>query len=271
MVSVINIIHTILSRLILTLVILIIALPLSLCFLFGGKYIVDNPLFLLVQRFFDWACIRLSMLRITYIGLENLPAEPCIVAANHQSSFDIPLIGYILRKRPHLWLAWAELAKGPLLRFILPRIAVLVDVTSPQKAVRTLVQAISVIKSEPWDLVIFPEGARHTDGSVHPFFGGFAIIAKKINRPVIPVKIIGVNKVYPPKTFWMHRHPITVIIGPAFTIGQDETEHEFKDRVYAWFSSQQAAMDSTSFDTPLRQAQGEFMVSLSNHACDTKL
>jgi len=239
MVSIGNMVHTIVTRLILTILILIIALPLALCFLFSGKYIVDNPLFLRVQRFFDWACIRLSMLRITYKGLENIPTQPCIVAANHQSSFDIPLIGYILRKRPHIWLAWSELAKGPLLRFLLPRIAVLVDVTSPLKAGRTLLQAISVVKSEPWDLVIFPEGARHTDGKVHPFFGGFALLAKKINRPVVPVKIIGVNKVYPPKSFWMHRNPITVIIGPAVTIGVHETEQEFKERVYQWFINTQ--------------------------------
>lgn len=234
-----TIIYTLLSRAILTLIILIIALPLSLCFLFGGTYIVDNKLFLLLQRFFDWACVRLSMLSITYIGLENLPTQPCIIAANHQSSFDIPLVGYVVRKRPHLWLAWDKLANGPLLRFLLPRIAVLVNATSPQKAVRTLVQAISLVKSKPWDLIIFPEGARHTDGKVHPFFGGFALIAKKINRPVIPIKIIGVNKVYPPKTFWMKRTPITVIVGPAFIIGADEDEHAFKDRVYQWFVNTQ--------------------------------
>lgn len=238
-VSIGSILYTIISRIILTIIILIIALPLTVCFLFGGKYIVDNKLFLLVQRFFDWACVRLALIPITYKGLENLPPHSCIVVANHQSSFDIPLIGYILRKRPHIWIAWAELTKGPLLKFLLPRIAILVDVSSPTRAVRTLVQAISIVKSHPWDLVIFPEGARHTDGNVHQFFGGFALIAKKINRPVIPVKIIGVNKVYPPKTFWMHWHPITVIVGPAMSIGAEETEHEFKDRVYEWFVNTQ--------------------------------
>lgn len=238
-VSIGSVVYTIISRIILTIIILIIAVPLSLCFLFGGRYIVDNRLFLIVQRFFDWACVRLALIPITYKGLEHLPAQPCIVVANHQSSFDIPLIGYILRKRPHIWIAWNELTKGPLLKFLLPRIAVLVDVTSPTRAVRTLVQAIAIVKEHPWDLVIFPEGARHTDGTVHQFFGGFALIAKKINRPVVPVKIIGVQKVYPPKTFWMHRHPITVIVGPPMIIGPDENEHQFKDRVYQWFINTQ--------------------------------
>ena len=121
----------------------------------------------------------------------------------------------------------------------MPRIAVLVDVSSPIKAGRTLLQAINVVKSEPWDLVIFPEGGCHTDDKIHPFFGGFALLARKINRPVLPVKIIGVNKVYPPKTFWIHKHPITVIIGPPMEICAQETEQEFKDRVQQWFINTQ--------------------------------
>ncbi len=235
-----TILYTLFSRAILTIIIIIVAVPLLLIFLLSKKtFIVDNRLFLLIQQFFNGACVRLSLLRITYQGLENLPDAPCIITANHQSSFDIPLVGYALGKRPHLWLAWNELASGPLLRFLLPRVAVLVDATSPQRAMRTLVQAITTVQSQPWDLVIFPEGARHTDGTVHEFFGGFALIAKKIDRPVVPIKIIGVNIVYPPKTFWMHRAPISVIVGPSMRIGPQETEDAFKDRVYQWFINTQ--------------------------------
>ena len=100
---------------------------------------------------------------------------------------------------------------------------------------RTLIEAINLVKSKPWDLIIFPEGARHTDGKVHEFFGGFSLIAKKIDRSVVPIKIIGVNKVYPPKTFWIHFHPITVIIGSPMAHEPQETEEAFKDRVYNGF------------------------------------
>jgi 1-acyl-sn-glycerol-3-phosphate acyltransferase len=199
------------------------------------RFLVANPLFKTISEIFYWFCLKFSLLPITFKGMHNIPKEPCIIVANHQSSFDIPLIGNALKNKTHVWLAWTELTKSPLLKLILPRNSVLVDTSSPIKGMRTLVEAINLVKAKPWDLIIFPEGARHTDGKVHEFLGGFSVIAKKIDRPVIPIKIIGVNKVYPPKTFWIHFHPITVIIGGPMHIGPHETDQEFKERVHAWF------------------------------------
>lgn len=235
MVSIGTIFYTLFSRLVLIILISILIIPLAICLLLPKKLLVDNAIFKVITRFFYWGCIKLSFLPITYKGMENIPHEPCIITANHQSSFDIPLIGYALKKRLHVWLAWSEIANWPLVGFIVTRNAVLVDMTSPAKGLRTLVQAINIVKEHPWDLIIFPEGGRFTDGTVHDFFGGFAAIAKKISRPVVPIKIIGVNKVYPPKTFWIYYHPITVVIGKPMVMQPNETEEAFKDRVYNWY------------------------------------
>lgn len=235
MVSLFTIIFTLVGRFLLILLIIFISIPLAICLLSRKKLIVDNKLFLYVQQFFHWAILKCTLVPIHYKGLKNIPSQPCIIVANHQSSLDIPLIGRALGKKHTVWLSWAQLAKGPLLRFIVPRVSVLVDMTTPMRGLRTLMQAIAIVKKHSWDLVIFPEGGRFTDGTIHPFFGGFALIAKKVDRPVVPIKIIGVQKVYPPKTFWAHYHPITVIVGQPMIIGPDETEEAFKDRVYNWF------------------------------------
>ncbi len=230
-----NVILTLASRFLLILLLIFLSIPLTICFLSRQKLLVDNRLFKLVQQFFYWGCLKCALVPITYKGITNIPDQPCIIVANHQSSLDIPLVGRALRKKTHVWLSWAELAKGPLLRFIVPRVSVLVDMTTPIRGLRTLMQAIAVVKKHDWDLVIFPEGGRFTDGTVHKFFGGFALIAKKVDRPVVPIKIIGAQKVYPPKTFWAFYHPITVVIGEPMVILPDETEEAFKDRVYDWF------------------------------------
>lgn len=235
MVTTFTVIHTILSRFLLIVFLIFVSVPFIICLLLPRKLLVNNKVFMGITQIFYWFCIKFSLLPIRYKGLNNIPKEPCIIVANHQSSFDIPLVGYALKGKPHIWLSWAELAKGPLLRFIVPRVSVLVDMTSPVRGLRTLLQAIDVVKRHTWDLIIFPEGARHTDGKVHDFFGGFALIAKKVSRPVVPIKIIGVEKVYPPHTFWIFYHPITVIIGKPMLLEPNETEQEFKDRVYNWF------------------------------------
>lgn len=234
-VDVSTILFTLFSRVLLIILLIFLAIPLALCLLVPKRFLVNNPLFLVVQEIFHWYCIKFSLVPIRYKGILNLPEQPCIIVANHQSSFDIPLIGHLMGKRPHIWLAWKELTKSPLLKFILPRIAVLVDATSPSRGLRTLIQAINTVKSHPWDLIIFPEGGRFTDGTVHEFFGGFVTIAKKTGRPVVPVKIIGAQNVYPPHTFWIYYHPITVIVGKPMVIEPNETEEAFKQRVYNWF------------------------------------
>ncbi len=238
MVSISTITFTLIGRLFLIIFLIFLAPFLLLSLLMPRKLLVDNWLFKIVSRIFYWFCVRCSFIPISYEGLENIPQEPSVIISNHQSSFDIPLIGYALGNRSHVWLAWSELAKSVLLRFLLPRNSILVDTSSPVKGMRTLVQAIQIVKTHPWDLIIFPEGGRYTDGTVREFFGGFALIAKKINRPVVPIKIIGVNKVYPPNTFWIYYHPVTVIIGAPFHILPDETDESFKNRIFQWYLQQ---------------------------------
>jgi 1-acyl-sn-glycerol-3-phosphate acyltransferase len=230
-----NVIHTLVSRFLMVILFIVIVIPLSLCLFSRKKLLVDNKLFMFIQQFFYWGSLKCLLVPIHYKGLKNIPEQPCIIVANHQSSMDIPLVGCALKNRPHVWLTWADLAKAPLLQFIVPRVSVLVDMASPMKRLRTVIQSINIVKKHDWDLIIFPEGGRFTDGSVHPFFGGFALIAKKVDRPVVPIKIIGANKVYPPETFWAFYHPITVIIGQPMVMLPDETEEAFKARVYNWF------------------------------------
>jgi 1-acyl-sn-glycerol-3-phosphate acyltransferase len=192
----------------------------------------------MVQLFYTLV-LKASLLKITYIGLENLPDEPAIFAGNHQSSFDIPLMGKLTRGHSHVWLALASLMKSPILRFVLPYIAVLVDTSSAWKAVRSLLQVMDVVKKHKMDIMIFPEGGRYAaDDDIHDFFGGFAILAKRTERPVVPVYIHGVNKVYPPKAFLVRNYPVTVVVGKPFKLSNGEDEAVFKKRVHDWFVKQ---------------------------------
>lgn len=216
---------------------LIIAVPVAVFFFLPGRFLIDNSFFRLVAYIFYWICIRCSFLPITFKGKNNIPNEPALFIANHQSSFDIPLIGYMMGNRRHLWLAWAQLMKWPLLKFVLSRIALLIDLSSPLKASKSLLQTISLLKEKPWDVIIFPEGGRYTDGTLHPFYGGFALLAQKTERPVVPIKITGVQKVYPPNTIWIHYHPISVIVGKPFYMDKDESQEDFIKRIYQWYNT----------------------------------
>ena len=107
--------------------------------------------------------------------------------------------------------------------------------SSPAKGVKTLREAISLLEEYPVHVIIFPEGGRFTNGTVQPFYGGFALLVRKLGRPVIPVYIQGVDVVYPPTSWIAQPAPITVTVGGPMRPEVDEDDDAFKERVHRWF------------------------------------
>lgn len=230
--------RTIFSKILLILIV-IVFFPLFIVMLVVPKqWLMRSKLFFFFVELFYRVVLRCSLLPITFIGKERVPKEPAIFVANHQSSLDIPLVGALVKHTPHVWLAKEELMEWRFLRFILPRVAVLVDPTSPVKAMRSLIEIIKLVNGTGAHLMIFPEGTRHTDGEIHDFYAGFVLLAKKTGRPVVPVRIFGVNEVYPPDQFWIHYRPIKVVVGEPMSMGETDDDETFKQRVYDWFTAQ---------------------------------
>jgi 1-acyl-sn-glycerol-3-phosphate acyltransferase len=232
--------RTLLSRFLLGLLMLVCFIPaVFFLFIMPARYRYDNKAYYWFCHFFYRAVLKISFFPITYIGKDNIPLhEPVIIAANHQSSLDIPIVGALMGTFPHIWLATITLMSSPILRFIVPRATVLIDMSSPLTGMKSLIQAIQMINGKNRHVIIFPEGGRYTDGKIHDFYAGFVILAKKTGRPVVPIRIIGLNNVYPPKVFIMNRYPVTVIIGKPMQLQEGETDESFKNRVYQWFVEQ---------------------------------
>lgn len=241
MVTISIVLRTLISRILLALLIFI-SLPLVLLMAILPERIrYKNKILFWGISIVYWAVIyimRLCFIPISYEGFDQLPKQPAIFVANHQSAIDAPLLGVVARGKPHIWLAREELMKWKLLRWILPRMTIVVDVTSRSKATAALLRLVRLVKKIDIDIMIFPEGSRYPDDKVHPFYGGFVALAKLLNRPVVPVAITGVNKVYPPDTFWVYKHPVNVTIGEPLFLKDGESEESFKDRVHQWFVDQ---------------------------------
>lgn len=176
-----------------------------------------------------------TLLPITIVGKQYLPEQPAIYAVNHQSSLDVPLVGNLLQRMPHVWLLKHELTKIPVIGWIAKRFGVSVDRTSPSCALQSLREAIELVKHTKRSLIIFPEGGRFTDGAIHQFLWGFAIIAKKMKLPVVPVCLFNTGIAYPPSSFFIHQTTIKIVVGQPFMFGADETDEHFVQRVRDWF------------------------------------
>ncbi len=234
-----TIFYTLLSRFLLFLIFIVWAIPFLIIIIVPRRWLFKSRLFYWCTDLFYWTVLKLSFLPFSYKGKENIPKKAAIYIANHQSSIDIPVVGGLLQCRGHVWMAKAELMDTWLLRYILPRIAVLVDMSSPSKGSRSLVKIIKLVKEYNLSVVIFPEGGRYVDGRVHDFFAGFAILAKKTGLPVVPIYIFDLHRVYPPDSFWVYYHPVKVVIGKAMYLHQNEGERDFTNRVRNWFLKQE--------------------------------
>ena len=49
--------------------------------------------------------------------------------------------------------------------------------------------------SDNWSILIFPEGVRGQTGTIRSFRGGIGMIASRLDAPVVPVRLDGVEQV----------------------------------------------------------------------------
>lgn len=182
-----------------------------------------------------------TFLPVRVIGKKHMVDEPAIIIANHQSALDIPVLGYICYAHPHVWYVLDYYARKPVLGFFVRRMGISITREVDAKSARALITGMRLMAHNHRHTLLFPEGARYVDGSTHPFKGGFALLARKTGRPVVPVYLKNLGKILPPDSFIMHAVlPIEVIIGPVYYYKALETDEQFIARVHAWFDLQSA-------------------------------
>lgn len=235
-----SIVYTLFSRFVLLVFGSVMIIPaLILVFVVPQRYRYNTVYFYFSYMIYRFI-IQASLLPIRITGKEYLPAGPAIYIANHSSSLDIPVLGSLVGTKLHFWIAMKWLTRFWIFRLFLPRTAILVDMEGQSNGnVRSLIRILQLVKERQMSIMIFPEGGRYTDGTVHEFYGGFVLLARKTGLPIIPVRIFNLQKVYPPNTFWVHYYPVKVVIGEPMRPGDDETDEACKERVHKWFIDQE--------------------------------
>ncbi len=148
-------------------------------------------------------------------GLENLAAVdgPVIFAPNHQSHFDVPAV---LMALPYRWRRRVAPAMSKeffdahfhperysgskwfsnSLNYYLSTLF-FNAFPLPQREAGALdaLRYAGEIAAEGWCPLIFPEGKRTEKGEIHPFQPGVAMMASRLHLPVVPVRLVGFEKI----------------------------------------------------------------------------
>lgn len=142
---------------------------------------------------------------------ENVPLTgPVILAANHASFLDPPLIGSSL-PRPINYLARESLFRYPGIGALLRSWnAVPVDRDGGgAKGLKTILDRLLA----GGGIILFPEGTRTLDGQFLPARSGIGLTVIKSNAPVVPVRVYGTFEAYGKHVKFPRPHPVTAVFG----------------------------------------------------------
>lgn len=115
-----------------------------------------------------------------------VPDGAAIIAAKHQSFFDIIILCSVL-PRPR-FIMKRELTRAPVLGWYALRIGCIpVDRGARGQAVAQMRADVAAGRSEPGQLVIYPQGTRVAPGARAPYKIGTAILYTDGDQPCVPV------------------------------------------------------------------------------------
>ncbi len=154
--------------------------------------------------------------RLRIEGREHEPAQgPFIVAGNHASSIDPPLVGIALRHRA-AYMAKHELFDVPVLGPLLRSIGVF-PVRRGEPDRRAIRRSLDVLESGGI-LVMFPEGTRSPDGRLQKPEPGAAMIALRTGALVLPAAVVNSHRILPKGSRRPKFQQVIVRLGPPLTI-----------------------------------------------------
>lgn len=185
--------------------------PLSAIYylIFGLLLVIFHPIQWICFNLFGYAAHKKSvdilnflLVAETYLlgttykveNLDKLPeGVPVIIAANHQSLYDIPTIIWFMRKIHPKFISKIELGKGiPSISYNLNHGgSVLIDRKDPKQSLAAIRSMAEYIETTKRSVVIFPEGTRSRTGKPKKFAeNGLKILCKYApSACMVPVTI----------------------------------------------------------------------------------
>lgn len=142
--------------------------------------------------------IDIAKINLFVEGLENIPEEPVVFMGNHQSYIDIYVtVNTLTIRRNIILIGKQEIKKIPVIRKLAKYYHVLfLDRENPREGLKTILEAISSIKKDNFDVLIYPEGTRSKRTEMGEFHKGSFKIAQKAQVPIVPMVVNNAYKVF---------------------------------------------------------------------------
>ena len=171
----------------------------------------------LACRAYYWLWHRWRVLNPERVPLSG----PVIIAANHGSYLDPPLIGSGVR-RPINYLARDTLFRFPVFGWYLRALNV-VPVDRDGAGAAGLKGILDRLLNGG-AVILFPEGTRTHDGSLQPARGGIGLTVIKSEAPVVPVRVFGTFEAWSRHMKFPRPRPVIVKYGAPMNFAELRAE-----------------------------------------------
>ena len=160
--------------------------------------------------------------------------HPFLVCPSHASHFDFSAVRLALRSRHRQRIAAAVAADyftvSPVRWFFAAWLGAFPFNRAGHGGHETIDQALYLL-DHGWSVLVFPEGTRSRTGRMAPFRPGIGLIAARSHRQVLPIRIIGIERVLPPGSRRPHRAPVEVRFGEPLRAEPGEDVRAFTARL----------------------------------------
>lgn len=137
-------------------------------------------------RIVMWMVRVILGIRYKVIGEDNLPSQPAVILAKHQSAWEtmamqliFPPVAFVLKR---------ELLRVPFFGWGLAQMpGIAIDRSAGKDALAQVVDQGTQRLAEGFWVVVFPEGTRVAPGTSRRYKPGGAWLAKQAGAPVVPV------------------------------------------------------------------------------------
>jgi len=161
-----------------------------------------------------WTLGFTRIIKTEIVNADVVPGKGAVLlAANHMSMIDVFFILGALR-REAIAMAMAELWKSPFTKWLVEVLGQIPVVRGDPESGKQAMESAAHALEDGALVGIFPEQKCVRPGEVAPYRPGVAVLSKRTNVPIIPVRIVNANKVLPlGKRLPTFGHTVHVIFG----------------------------------------------------------
>lgn len=194
------------------------------------------PYIILTWSWFSLFAARWVLgIRWRVVGLEHLPKETVVIAANHQSAWETFFLQVLIN--PQSQVIKQSLLRIPFFgwtyRLVRP---IAIDRTDKKSAMNQVIEQGTKVLAEGIHVLIFPEGTRREPDHLGRFSKGAAMLAKAAKVPVLPVSL-DAGRFWPaslkqpkrPGTITVTLHPLVVAVDRDALAVTNELEEHIKN------------------------------------------